>query len=284
MTPAKGSDTLIIQAFVNQTTPEWIQRCLDSVRKWAGIHRYDYSLAGDEFYDLCGQEFLSRGRKNPRAITNLARLVATRQQLDAGYRQVIWMDADVFVFNPEKLIFDFPAERLTAGYAFGREVWVDRGRLGILRAWRPRAHNAATLFTQSAVDLDTLIALIRHIDSSREMTSNYQLGVGLLRGLQYSLMFQTFSHVGAFSPILIRALARRNKRLLRFYARAYRYQQYAANLCLSFIDRTKEDVLWSAMDQLESGSGDVINKYVTETGVHLVPYDDDAKLKRLYFG
>src|SRR5438067_8600856 len=210
MISGKSSDTLIIQAFVNQTTPVWIQRCLDSVRKWAGLHGYDYTLAGDEFYHLCGQEFLNRGDKNPRAIANLARLVATRQHLNAGYRQVIWMDADVFVFDPEKLIFDFPVERLTTGYAFGREVWIDRGRLQILRAWRPRAHNAATLFTERAIDLDTLIALIRHIDASRGIASNYQIGVGLLRGLHYSLMFQTLSHVGEFSPILIRAFARDN--------------------------------------------------------------------------
>lgn len=282
MTSGKNSDTVIIQTFA-KTTPPWIQRCLDSVRKWAGIHAYDYTLAGDEFYNLCGQEFLQRGQKNPRAITDLARLVATRQQLDAGYRQVIWMDADVFVFDPKKLVFDFPAEQLTTGYAFGREVWIDRGRLQILRAWRPRAHNAATFFTQSAVDLDTLIGLIRHIDASREISSDYQLGVGLLRGLQYSLMFQTFSHVGVFSPILIRAVAQNNKRLLRFYASAYRYQQYAANLCLSFIDRTTEDVVWAAMDQLEFGFGETINKYASERGVHLVPYDEDAQLRRLFF-
>jgi hypothetical protein len=156
---------------------------------------------------------------------------------------------------------------LTTGYAFGREVWIDRGPLGILRAWRPRAHNAATLFTRSALDFDALIALIRHIDASREIPSNYQIGVGLLRGLQYSLMFQTFSHVGAFSPILIRAVAQNNKRLLRFYAHAYRYQQYAANLCLSFIDRTKEHVVWAAMDRLESSAGEVINKYATAASI-----------------
>lgn len=74
MTSEKNSDTLIIQAFVKQTTPPRIQRCLDSVRKWAGIRAYDYTLAGDEFYDLCGHEFLQRGQKNPRAITNLATL------------------------------------------------------------------------------------------------------------------------------------------------------------------------------------------------------------------
>jgi hypothetical protein len=113
MAPTRRSDTLIIQTFRNHTIPAWIQRCLDSVQKWASLHQHDYSLAGDEFYDLCGPEYLARGNKNPQAITNLARLVATRQQLDAGYQRVIWMDADTFVFNPAKLVFDFPAERLT---------------------------------------------------------------------------------------------------------------------------------------------------------------------------
>jgi hypothetical protein len=48
--------------------------------------------------------------------------VATWQRLDAGYRRVIWMDADMFVFDPASFVFNFPAESLTVGYAFGREV------------------------------------------------------------------------------------------------------------------------------------------------------------------
>jgi hypothetical protein len=284
MVPARLSDTLVIQAFFNRSIPAWIQRCLDSVRKWAGLHGFDYSLAGDEFCSLCGQEFLSRGSKNPRTISNLARFVATRQHLDAGYQRVIWMDADIFVFDPEKLVFNFPAERLTLGYAFGREVWIDRGQLGVLRAWRPGAHGAATFFTQGAVDLDMLIALIRHIDAKREIISSYQIGVGLLRNLQQTLMFQTFSHVGLFSPILLNALAQRNRRILRFYGRAYRYQQYAANLCLALEDKTNKEVLWLAMDHLEGGAGDIINKYATEAGVHLVPCNENSRPRRMFFG
>jgi hypothetical protein len=194
------SDTVVIQTFHHHSIPAWIQRCLDSVRKWAGLHGHDYSLAGDEFYDLCGPKYLARGSKNPQAITNLARLVATRNHLDASYQRVIWMDADTFVFDPAKLVFDFSAESLTAGYAFGREVWLYRDAAGVLHAEAPVAHNAATFFTPGAVDLDMLITLIRHIDAKRQIVSNYQVGVRLLRGLQYSLMFPTFSHVSVFSP------------------------------------------------------------------------------------
>ena len=273
MSPTRRSDTIVIQTFRNHDIPAWIQRCLDSVQKWARLHKHDYSLAGDEFFELCGPDYLARGNKNPQAITDLARLVATRQQLDAGYQRVIWMDADIFVFDPASLVFDFPGEWLTTGYAFGREVWLTRNADGVFHATRPCAHNAATLFTRDAVDLDMLITLIRHIDANRPIVSNFQVGVHLLRGLQYSLMFPTFTHVGVFSPVLLRAVAERDEEVLRFYCKVYRYRACAGNLTLSAQAEVTEAVLWRAMDNLEAGAGDVINKFATETGVHLVPYD-----------
>jgi len=178
-------------------------------------HNYDYSLSGDEFYHLCGAEYLARGDKNPQAITNLARLVATPQRLDEGYNQSIWMDADVFVFDQQNLVFDFAHDQPTVGYAFGREGWLYRAGSGKMRVTPPRVHNTATYFTQSAVDLDMLIGSIHHIDAHRKIVSNYQLGVGLLRGLQYSLMFPTFSHVCQFPPPLLRSLVQRNNKLMR---------------------------------------------------------------------
>ena len=274
MTPTRRSDTIVIQTFRKHAIPTWTQRCLDSVQNWARLKEHDYSLAGDEFYDLCGSEYLTRGSKNPQAITNLARLVATRQRLDAGYQRVIWMDADVFVFDPAKLVFEFSAESLTTGYAFGREVWVSRDPSDVAQVTRPRAHNAAMLFTPSAVDLDMLITLIRHIVAKRQIVANFQIGVHLLRGLQYSLMFPTFSHVGMFSPVLLRALAEHDEKVLQLYGRAYRYQAYAGNLCLSLKDQTTEGVIWDAMDQLEVAAGEAINKFATETGVHLVAFGD----------
>jgi hypothetical protein len=264
-------DTIVIQTFRRHDIPAWIQRCLDSVASWAARHGHDYALAGDEFYDLCGPDYLARGRKNPRAITNLARLVATRQRLDSGYRNVIWMDADVFVFDPDRLVFDFTRDQLGTGYAFGREVWVRDLGEGRFQVSRPMVHNAATFFTQGAVDLDMLITLIRHIDAGREGVSNFHVGVRLLRGLQYSLMFPTFSHVALFSPMLIRGLVGDRQGLLRHYGETYAYPAYAANLCLSVQEQVTEAVLWQAMDRLEASGGEAINAHATQAGVHLLP-------------
>ena len=277
MALTRNSDTIVIQSFRKNMIPTWIQRCLDSVKQWARSKGHDYSLAGDEFYELCGPEYLKRGSKNPQAITNLARLVATRQRLDAGYQRVIWMDADVFVFDPANLVLDFSAESLTTGYAFGREVWLFRDASGVIRVTPPMAHNAATFFTRGALDLDVLIALIRHIDAKRQLVSNYQVGVNLLRGLQYSLMFPTFSHVAVFSPILLRAFAEHDEKVLQLYGRAYRYQSCAGNLGLSQQHEVTEDVLWRAMDYLEAGAGDAINRYAADTGA-LVPYNCETSI------
>jgi hypothetical protein len=186
------------------------------------------------------------------------------------------MDADVFVFDPARLVLNFSAEQLTTGYAFGREVWLYRQPSGSLAATPALVHNAATYFTPDAVDLDMLIALIRHIDARREIVSNLQVGVSLLRGLQYSLMFPTFSHVAMFSPVLLRALAKRDEVALHFYGRACRYQAYAANLVLSRQHQIAEDVLWQAMDHLEASTGKSINKYAAEEAAHLVPYSDNS--------
>lgn len=238
------------------------------------MHGHDYSLAGDEFYDLCGPDYLARGDKNPQAITNLARLVATRRRLDAGYRQVIWMDADMFVFDPKRLVFDFPAKSLTTGYAFGREVWFRRAPMAGPQARDPTAHNAATYFTDAAVDLDMLISLIRHIDAHRRIVSNFQVGVKLLQGLQYSLMFPTFSHAAVFSPDLLRALVQEDEDALRLYGQAFRYHACAANLCLHMQDQSSQQMLWRAMDRLDAGEGEAINKYAAEPRLCLSPFDD----------
>jgi hypothetical protein len=267
--------TIVIQTFRNHNIPTWIQRCLDSVRGWAKLYDYDYVLHGDEFYELCGSEYLGRGKKGPQTITDLARLIATRQRLDEGYSRVIWMDADMFVFNPSKFTFDFPDEQLATGYAVGREVLLWREPKGQFYTSGPMCHNAAMLFTQRAVDLDMLITLVRHIDANRDVFSAFQVGVQLLRGLQYSFMFPTLSHAALFSPDLIRAIAERDRKILRFYCEAYRYPAYAANLSLSMQSPTAERVLRRAMDRLENDGGETLNEHATETGVHLVPCDYD---------
>lgn len=286
MIKSTNLDCLVIQTFRTRDVPSWIDRCIKSVQNWASLNQYDYLIFGDEFYELCGEEFLNRGKKNPQAITNLARLIAIRKYLNLGYKRVIWMDADVFIYAPNKLKFDFHDKDLSRGYAFGREVWMTQEGT-CLKV--PYVHNAAAIFTQDAVDLDMLIDLIKHIDARREIASNLQIGVYLLRGLQNPLMFQTFSNIGLFSPTLLRAILDSNEKILMSYGATYQYPAYAANLCLSLhkkgknfiLTKTKEILgrrnsekdLSTIMDLLEKTNGMILNQFATKDEAILLPYN-----------
>lgn len=252
----RKSALMVVQSFRAHSVPDWIDRCLASVRGWAALHGHDYALWGDEVYDLCGSEYLASGFRNPQAITNLARLLLMRRYLAEGYEAVVWLDADVFVFDPRNLRLNIPAEKLALGYAFGLEVWLDENR----RFTAPRAHNAVTYFTQKQKDLDLLIDIVTHI-GKRGIEHNFQVGVKLLRGLQYSLGFKLFPSVAMYSPALISAICDRNQGLLQNYGRIFGYPSQAANLCLSQTLKKGDTRYQLVMDLLEKSAGRAINDY-----------------------
>src|SRR2546430_3171739 len=105
--------TIVLQSFRTRDVPDWIARCLASVRAWTERSGYAYWFADDGICDLCGAEYLARVGDNKRSITNLARLEFTSSALREGYDRAIWLDADVFVFAPDELSID-----VTSRYAF----------------------------------------------------------------------------------------------------------------------------------------------------------------------
>ncbi len=234
---------------------------MDSVRAWCGVMNYRYEFIGDEFFVICGEDYLARVGDNKRSITNLARLELTRTRLAEGWDQVIWLDADTFIFDPNR--FELA---LTDGYAFAREVWVAEKADGWLRA-DVGVHNAAIVFRGHHPDLDLLIHTIRHIVATRLIHSNYQVGTKLLLGLQYSLDFKVVAQAAMFSPDMVRAIAQpstlQSRRILALHAKEYRFRVYAANLCWSMKDELDPDAVMRAMDILESTRGDVVNDHLT---------------------
>lgn len=249
--------TLVVQSFRRTDVPGWIQRCLDSVRQWTRLRGFDYAFYGDEFYDLCGPDYLARVGGNPRSITNLARLEVSRIKLAEGYDEVIWFDADVFVFDPVRL-----AVRTDSGYAFSHEAWVTKGTDGRARLAYSSLHNAAFIFTRRQTDLDLLIRIIRHIVMTRTIGSNYQVGVRLISGLAYSLDIPVITCVGMFSPDVIDAIADNRRRFMRDFAGLHGHKMQAANLGWSQAAHFTEARMMRAMDRLESSAGDVLNLHL----------------------
>jgi hypothetical protein len=252
--------TLVIQSYRAVNVPAWIDRCLQSVRAWSAARDFDYQLVGDEGFQVCGDDYLSRVGDNIRSITNLARLILVRQAHDAGYDRAIWIDADIFVFAPEHLLVD-----LESRYAFARETWVARADG---ERWMAFAgvNNSVFVCMAGEPDLEFLIAATRHIAMHRQIRSNYQVGGDMIKGLHASLDFQTLDNVGMFSADIVDALARGDTAILHAQARLHGAPVYAANLCASanYVNPVSQDAALLAIDTLARTRGEVVNAWLAE--------------------
>jgi hypothetical protein len=246
--------TLVIQSYRSHDVPAWIARCLASVKAWAHARGFEHLMTDDRAFALCGPEYLAVAGDNKRSITNLARLELIRLAHREGYDRAIWMDADIFVFAPDQLTID-----LTERYAFARETYI--GKLGDNWAVDHSVNNSVIACMAGEPDLDLIIQITRHVARHHVITSNYQLGGDIVKGLRKILKFQELQHVGMFSPYRVSALAGGDETLLTVQARQHRTPVWAANLCAgAHYERTASEAeAMAAMDALESTRGAVLN-------------------------
>jgi hypothetical protein len=260
--------TLVIQSYRASDVPEWIARCLDSVQTWAAAQGFDYQLAGDDSFRLCGEDYLARVGGNVRSITNLSRLILVKQAHAGGYDRAIWLDADFFVCAPEQFRID-----LVSRYAFARETWVWRMDA---QFWGVTAGVNNSVFACMAAepDLDFLISTVRHIALHRPVETNYQLGGDLIKGLRASLDFQLIDNVGMFSPDIVRALARGDAPVLPAQARFHQTPVHAANLCAGahYSPPVEEAEVLGAIDTLARTRGEAVNAWLAEGALQAQTY------------
>jgi hypothetical protein len=248
--------TIVHQSFRTHNVPAWIERCLASGREWAAAQGYEYRFIDDRLTDYVGQDFCVRVRHNWQAIANLARLELAREALRGGYQCVIWLDADVIVFDPERLAID-----LASGYAFCLQVWTGVRPDGSVFAQRS-VNNCICVFTPDAADLDMLVSLTRHIVAHRQIKSNLTIGTYLLQGLQPILGFPLCTGVGLFSPLVVRGLAAGETRYVEVQTQAFGFPVYAANLGASSQGEIVEADYMKAIDVLLASRGDVVNRHL----------------------
>lgn len=249
--------TVIIQSYRTYDIPSWIARCLASVEAWAKAKGYERWLTDDSVFSLCGADYLAKVGDNKRSITNLCRLELIRRAHAEGYERAIWIDADVFVFDPERL--DFPiADRLV----FAKETWIGFGEQG----WYvlPTMNNCVVVSRPGDPDLDFIIATIRHVARHHPVYSNFQVGVELLRGLNRFLFFDLLSDVGMFSNFVVMAIAKNIAEPVELQATKHGAPIYAANLSASdhVLPIVPEAEAHRAMDLLERTRGGIVNDWL----------------------
>lgn len=239
--------------------PGWIEHCLASVKAWARAAGYDYRLFGDEAFEFCGADYLAQVGSNMRSITNLARLELVRDAHKHGYDWAVWIDADVLVFEPRQFSLSGVAR-----YAFARETWLEPYHVeGRWRAFSA-VNNSVFVCRAGEPDLDFLISATRHVAAHRQITTNYQVGGHLIKGLRLPLGFETLGSVGMFSNFATLALARGATGVLKAQARYHGTPVFAANLCASEIYRPPVGVAdaQAAIRALEGTRGAVVNEWL----------------------
>lgn len=223
--------TIVLQSFRRHDVPEWMSRCLTSVREWAASSGFAYECLDDAFFDLAPAWVRTRCGPEIFPVTDIARLHYLQQMLAQGYQRVIWIDADVLIFKPEALRL-----QCQDGATFCEE-WVSRvDEAGGLHIQPPGINNAVMVFEQN----NPILPFYLHAAETRlrrlppqAPISRTEIGPPLLHQLASVVPLACNQHIGLFNPWIMEAIAEptpATSARLQHYLKQIGYPLYAANL------------------------------------------------------
>ena len=237
-------ETLVIQSHKSPLPYPWIERCLESVREWCVLNQYDYRFIGAELFDGVPESLLKMTKDQTVIATDLARLLVLQETLTQNYQTVIWLDADVLIFNPEAFVL--PNEP----YAVGREVWVqrDQDNSAKLKVYK-KVHNAFLMFRQGNSFLDF------YINSAEQLLEQNQgpmpaqfIGPKLLTALHNVVSMPILETAGMLSPMVIKDILKGHGPALKLFTTQSPELIAAANLCISSC--SSNEITGQEMEQL----------------------------------
>ena len=228
---------IVYQCFRDKDVPPWVAACLGSVRAWSEANGWDYRLFHDEALDLVPHWFRRKAAGRLPVVADLARLLLARDLLAAGHRRVVWVDADVLLFDGAAVAWDDASPA-----AFGREIWVQPGRGGRLKVHR-NVHNAICTFAAGG----TLLPF--YIDACLDLMARFEgpmvpqlLGPKLLTALHNVVGLRLIDGVAMASPLVARDLAAGGGPALDRLRRETPGRGGGLNLCLSLTGKTQDGV------------------------------------------
>jgi hypothetical protein len=254
---------VVYQSFRVTNVPEWMGRCIASVKEWALKQGYEYRFFGDELFDFVPDWYKNRINNQIHLVADLARLEIAKQFLNNGYEQAIWIDADVLVFAPEQ--FTLPLDR---SFAFCREMYVATDDNKQLVAYK-RVNNAITLMSKGNSFLDFYIDACKNIVAQREQLKHTSVGTSFLTAMNQQLPIDHINQVGLFSPLVMHDIALGKGDALSLYMQAFATPIYSANLCFTFNGSKASGVNMSpelfsrVINNLCDTQGQVVNQYLT---------------------
>ena len=217
--------TLVYQSFRNHDVPDWIQRSLESVQSWTKKKGYDYRFIDDELFEYAPDWYRRKVKDNVQLVSDISRLILARRFLSEGYERVIWIDADLLIFDP--VHFSVETEE---GVHFCREIWTDADLEGNV-IHQKKINNSISVFHRGNVFLDFYIEACLKLVADRTEIPQVLVGTTFLTALKEIYPFPEITNVGIISPALVHDLLTENTRFLTEYLQWHKAPIFAANLC-----------------------------------------------------
>lgn len=229
-TPPLHSDkkVAVLQSFRTVDVPSWITCCMDSVRQWAMSQGWDYLVLDDRFLDLPPGWVRERCGSNLYAVTDVARLIWAQDVLSGDYQRVIWVDADVLVFDSGGLARHVDAVH---EHGFARELFLRVAGNRTDPQWG--LNNAVMVFDRHAPVLaDYLQMCLARLEGCRDgEVPRTAMGPTLLQQLDAAGHLHRIEAVGLFTPAMLEPFAAGRDALMRKYLSHCPVPPAAANLC-----------------------------------------------------
>ena len=225
--------TLVLQSHRQPLPSTWIQRCVESVKSWSALNKYEHKFIGDELFDYVSAEVLEKTKNQQVIATDLARLKALQDYLYNGYDRVVWCDADFLIFSPDE--FNLPNE----SYAVGREVWIQNTDKSPNKlTTHIKVHNAFMMFKKgnSFLDFYTDTAECLLMDNQGGMSPQF-IGPKLLTAIHNVAQCPVLETAGMLSPLVIKDIATNGGIAYELFRRKSPQLIAAANLCGSLFDK-----------------------------------------------
>ena len=231
------SRPIVIQSFHTAQRPSVIDLAINTVSSWAQLNQYEYLFFGDEAIELLPIKYRKNCSGRLPMMMDLARLFLIRQLLDKNANQVIWIDADVLVFAPERFSVSETLPQMV-----GREIWVSKTKTNTWKA-RRHVHNAVLSFKKETRVLDFLIYATERIGERLQTTPSPQLlGPKLFTHLHNMVDFPVLETAGMMSPQVMSDLLQGNGPALDCHLCSQKENMMAVNLSHSLVGTNSDGV------------------------------------------
>lgn len=219
--------TLVYQSYRTKNVPEWIQICMKSVQDWVKTAGYEYRFIDDSLFTYAPDWYREKVNHNIQVVSDLARLALAKMYLGQGYERVVWIDADMLIFNPEMFFLDDREP-----FYLCRETWIDEDPADNNRIiHQEKINNSISIYNQGNAFLDFYIDACLKIVERESGFECVTVGTTFLTALNELYPLPLLRNVGIISPGLIYHFTKEDIGFAEAYLEKHGSPVYAANLC-----------------------------------------------------